>query len=378
MKDDLERVPLPAADAAQDRAGAVVLAAFAERERVPQTSRWHPLVVVTALVGAALVLAVASPPGRAVIDRVREAVGIERAQPALYSLPAPGRMLVSASGSLWVVQADGSRRRLGAYRQGSWSPFGRFVVATRANELSALEPDGTVRWTLARPGPADAVWAGTKTDTRIAYVDRSGIRVVAGDGTGDRLLAPAESGPVAWRPGVPRQLATVSGGVVRVHDVDTGRVVWRATRGTAAPVLALEWSSDGKRLLVLSAHALRVYDERGRIAAHADRSAATRDADAAFRPGTHEVAVIRVAGAESSVVRLGAARARQLFNGTGVLDQVVWSPDGRVVLVTWPTADQWVFVPARGRSRHLRAAANVTAQFRAQAFPRVEGWCCAH
>jgi regulator of sigma E protease len=28
---------------------------------------------------------------------------------------------------------------------------GRFVVAARANELVALTPDGTVRWSLARP-----------------------------------------------------------------------------------------------------------------------------------------------------------------------------------------------------------------------------------
>ncbi len=127
-----------------------------------------------------------SPPGRAVLDEIREAVGVERAQPALFSLPAPGRLLVASDAGVWVVQQDGSKRLLGAYREASWSPFGRFVVAARENELAALEPDGSVRWTLARPGVRFPRWAGTETDTRIAYVDRTGIRVVAGDGTDDQ------------------------------------------------------------------------------------------------------------------------------------------------------------------------------------------------
>jgi hypothetical protein len=373
LRELLERVDVPGAEAARERARAVVLASFTQREPVSEVRRRRPFVLVLALVGAAVVLAAASPPGRAVIDRVREVVGVERAQTALFSLPAPGRLLVVSDGGLWVVQPDGSRRRLGAYRAASWSPFGRFVVATRANELAALEPDGDVRWTLARPAATDAAWAGTRSDTRIAYADRSGIRLVAGDGTGDRLLIPAASGPVAWRPGGSGQLAFVSAGGVRVVDVDTGRVVWRVRARPAGPVRALEWSSDGRRLLVLHPTSLRVYDDRGRVTARDDPSDATQDADAAFRPGTHEVAVIRVHGAQSTVFRL--ATGNPLFNGTGTFDQVAWSPDGRRLLVTWPTADQWVFVPAPG-PRRVEAVANVSAQFRSTAFPRVEGWCC--
>ena len=215
---------------------------------------------------------------------------------------------------------------------------------------------------------------GDRNDTRIAYVDRSGIRVVAGDGTGDRLVIRAARGPLAWKPGSLRELAFVSAGGVRVVDVDTGRFVWRASARTEGPVRALEWSSDGQRLLALHPSSLRIYDERGRVTAQDDPSDGTQDADAAFKPGTHDVAVIRVHGAQSTVFRL--ATGTPLFNGTGVFDQVMWSPDGARLLVTWPTADQWVFVPARG-PRRLRAVANVSVQFRAQAFPRVEGWCCA-
>ena len=106
------------------------------------------------------------------LDGVREVVGVEKAQPALFSLPAPGRLLVAADSGAWVVDEDGSKRRLGSYREASWSPFGRFVVASRRNELVALTPGGEVRWTLARPDVRFPRWGGTKTDTRIAYLSQ--------------------------------------------------------------------------------------------------------------------------------------------------------------------------------------------------------------
>ena len=78
----------------------------------------------------------------------------------------------------------------GATAEASWSPFGRFVVAARPNELAALTPDGEVRWTLARPDVRLPRWGGTRTDTRIAYFSGGELRVVGGDGKGDRLLDP--------------------------------------------------------------------------------------------------------------------------------------------------------------------------------------------
>ncbi|MBM2821881.1 MAG: hypothetical protein HW413_627 [Thermoleophilia bacterium] len=373
MKTELERIDVPGEHEARERTWRVVRSAFAERQPVPQPSHWRRVAVVAVALGA-LVAAAVSPPGRAVIDEIREAVGVERAQPALFSLPAPGKLLVSSDAGVWVVQPDGSRRLLGDYREATWSPFGRFVAATRQNELAALELDGDVRWTLARPGVRYPRWMGTETDTRIAYVDRTGLRVVAGDGRGDRLLAPGARGPLAWRPGDGFVLAYVSRREVRVLDVDTGRVLWRAQRaGRRSPIGAIEWSSDGKRLLVLQPYGLRVYEEGGRVAAQDDPSDATQDDDAAFRPGTRETAVIRLEGSQSTVFRL--ATGAPLFSGTGTFDQVSWSPDGRWLLVTWPTADQWVFVRVDGK-RKIRAVSNVSEQFRSRSFPRVAGWCC--
>jgi hypothetical protein len=65
---------------------------------------------------------------------------------------------------------------------------------------------------------------------------------------------------------------------------------------------------------------------------------------------------------------------RTIFRGSG-LASLTASPNGRWLLVTWPRADQWVFVGPGGR---LRAVADITDQFRSRSgFPRVEGWCCA-
>ncbi len=140
MRNELESVPIPGEDEARGRAWEIVSAAFAEREPTSRRRSWKPVV---ALVGIAVVVAgLLSPPGRAVLDELRDAVGVEKAQPALFSLPAPGRLLVLADSGAWVVAEDGSKRRLGPYREASWSPFGRFVAASRRNELVALTPGG--------------------------------------------------------------------------------------------------------------------------------------------------------------------------------------------------------------------------------------------
>ena len=202
MRHELERIAVPEAAAAEERARGVVLAAFEEREPVPRERHAFRVAAIAVAAAALLAGALATPPGRAVLDDVREAVGVERAQPALFALPTPGRLLVASDAGVWVVQTDGSKRLLGSYREASWSPFGRFVIAARRNELAALEPDGDVRWTLARPRVRFPRWAGTESDTRIAYLSSRSLRVVGGDGSDDRrLVARVRPVPPSWRPG---------------------------------------------------------------------------------------------------------------------------------------------------------------------------------
>jgi len=227
VREELERIEIPDEHDTRERSWAVVSAAFAAREPQPHRRSWKPVAVVALAV--VVVAGLLSPPGRAVLDEIRQVVGVEGSAPALFALPAPGRLLVSADSGAWVVDEDGSKRLLGDYREASWSPFGRFVVAARTNELVALEPDGTVRWSLARPEVRLPRWGGSRTDTRIAYLSRGQLRIVGGDGKGDRLLDAdtAERAPV-WLPGRSHRLAYARrDGTVRVVAVDSGAVVDR-------------------------------------------------------------------------------------------------------------------------------------------------------
>ena len=207
---------------AERRAWAVVRAAWEEREPVPRRRRLRPRVLVPAL-AAAVVLAVAvTPAGPAVVHAFRDAVVVKE-EPALTSLPSPGgRLLVAAGDGLWVVRADGSKRRLGDYVDGDWSPHGLFVVATDGRQVYAVEPgSGDVRWAVPAPASADPRWM-PGTGFRVAYRSGRALRIVAGDGTGDRLLD-ARVGPAApaWRPESPSVLAYADAdGSLRLLDVD--------------------------------------------------------------------------------------------------------------------------------------------------------------
>jgi hypothetical protein len=265
---------------AEERTWQVVSAAYADREPVAWPRR-HLRPLVAAAVGAAVLAAALSPPGRSVVHSLRKAVGVRKAAPALFSLPTRGDLLVTSRGGAWLVHRDGSKRLLGHYGDAAFSPHGLFIAATRANQLVALDPQGNVRWTLARPAPRSPVWTGSRTDTRITYVSGGKLRVVAGDGTGDHILGPAPRGP-------------------------------------AGP-----------------------------------------------RSGAH----IRRRAAQSEVV----AGGRIVFRGTGVFDQVLRSPDGRWLLVSWPTANQWVFV--RLQPRKIVGVSRIAQQFGRSA--TIRGWCCA-
>ena len=246
MRNQLESIRIPDEQEARERAWSVVSAAFDEREPAPRRRSWRPAAAVAVVL--VVIAGLLSPPGRAVLDELREAVGVEQAEPALFSLPAPGRLLVLADSGAWVVEQDGSKRRLGPYREASWSPFGRFVVASRRNELVALTPDGDVRWSLARPDVRFPRWGGSATDTRIAYLSDGMLRVVGGDGKGDRLLdARAAQRPAMWRPGRRHVLVYERrDGSVHAVDVDTGAAV---PGGASSQGLTPEVDSEARDVL---------------------------------------------------------------------------------------------------------------------------------
>ena len=87
MKRAFDGMPIDAD--AEERAWAVVREAYRRR---------GPVALVAAAGIAAVVAAALSPPGQAVVNAVRRSIGIEGARPALFRLPAPGRLLVSGAG----------------------------------------------------------------------------------------------------------------------------------------------------------------------------------------------------------------------------------------------------------------------------------------
>jgi hypothetical protein len=352
LKRLMERVP--ADREAEERVWSVVRAAYAEREPVRRQPRRRLMLAAVAL-AVAVVAAALSPPGQAVVDAVRRSIGISHAAPALFRLPAPGRVLVSGDGGTWVVNVDGSKRRLGDYTQAAWSPHALYVIAATSSEVAAIEPgSANVRWSIARPKVAFPRWGGSRTNTRVAYLSAGRLHVVAGDGTGDAAAAGTSPVAPAWKPGDRLQLAFVtSDGRVRLLGA------WRSSHRYATP-RAVVWSPDGKELLLVTARQLVLFDSAsGR--AHVLR---LRDVSAAAFSRQGRLAVVQ----GSALLVFDGERTRTVFKTLGRLQGLAWSPNGRWLLTGLPSADQWIFV---GGGRVL-AVSHIARQFGGT--PSLDGW----
>jgi hypothetical protein len=411
LRELLRDTPVPDEREAEERGLRIVSTAFRERTPAPrsQPRARLALALAAALVLPALVL---SPAGGNVRDWIGDVIepGVEDAEPALTRLPGGGRLLVDSAQGPWVVQPDGSRRLLGDYEEAGWSPRGFYVVAAKDRTLVALEPDGDPRWSLSRPQPiADPRWS-SYPGYRIAYRTGNSLRVVAGDGTADALLARGVKPiPPSWRPGPAHVLAYVEGGALRIVNADTRTPL--ASLAALPGVSTLSWAPDGTALLQVAASEMRLTELRSqkigaKLAAVATHTlplppgATVRSV--AFSPDGEELALLLSVpapgdppvrskkvreltglGQDASQVLLTDRRgkhARRLFSAPGRLDDLAWSPDGRRLLVTWRDADQWLFIPVAGRG--TTAVDRISRQFSPGAerpsFPAVDvsGWCC--
>jgi hypothetical protein len=390
----LREEPLPGAAEAERRGLALVERAYAERRPVgrPVLPRLAVALAAATLLAALLL----SPAGAAVrnwIDDVFTA-GVRNAQPALTEVPGGGRLLVQSSRGPWVVQPDGSRRLLGRYDEASWSPHGLFVAAASGRTLSAIEPDGTPHWSISAAGAvSDPRWS--PSGLRIAYRAGSSLHVVRADGTADRQMGSAAPIAPAWFPSGTHLLAYVdAAGRLRIVETETERAL--ASAPAAAGITTLGWSADGRLLLELSPHGLwlrRLHldklAERIRLGVP-QRVPLPADAvvrAAAFAPQRPTIAALLERHArtgeprsEALLTDAGGGPPRRLFAVSGRLNQLAWSPDGRRLLLAWPAADQWLFLPVDGPG-HIRAIANIASVFspglsgRAP-FPQIDGWCC--
>lgn len=374
---EFARLRAPDEPAAQVRAWDVVRVAYHEtgprRRRVP---RWGlALAPATAAVVGVVVALTLTPAGATVSRLISQALGVPHAARSLFSLPAPGRLLVSGPRETWIVSSDGSRSRLGSWPQASWSPHGIYIAVASGDRLAAVNPRGVTQWALTRPDVSDPRWY-SPTGFRIAYRSAGTLRVVAGDGTGDHLVATGVS-PVApaWRPGHAYQLAYVQRDRVVVRDADSGQLVWTAP---ARAVLSLGWSADGARLAIITRTGGRVVTGSGRTTATIAAGRLNPVRNGSLSPDGRTLALVTSRGLATA--RLGPARPvlSSVLAGVGIR-QVTWSPNSRWLLASWPPADQWVFI-AIGHGPRIAAVSRIAQQFsapRAGAFPRLDGWCCS-
>jgi dipeptidyl aminopeptidase/acylaminoacyl peptidase len=369
--------PAPGERDAGERTWHVVREAFDERLPSPRGRDWRPVAAIA--LGVAVLAAAFTPPGHAVLGSIRDAVrGEESAKPALFALPAPGRLLVNSAQGAWVVQPDGSKRLLAGYRDASWSPHGLYLAAVRGHELRALEPDGDIRWSIGRRNVALPRWSSFgRQDERIAYLAGASLRVVGGNGKGDRLLAPrvADVAP-AWRPRTHvLAYATPSGRIV-VVDADTRRVL-RRMRAQQPPV-ELAWSSDGRSLMVRGRNSLTILGPGNRRLEPLGGPQSAPIVDATFSPDGQRVAFLQSTQGRGVLwlyprLRPDGTAARRVFAGAGTMNAVEWSPDGRWFLLSWPGADQMLFIPSAA-VRKLIAVSGIETAFGPAAQPA--GWCC--
>jgi dipeptidyl aminopeptidase/acylaminoacyl peptidase len=354
---------------AGERSWEIVRRAYEERLPAPRAHRRRPFVLVA--IAAAALAAAFSPPGLAVWGSLRDAVrGEQNAKPALFSLPTPhSRLLVNSAEGAWVVESDGSKRLLPGYRDASWSPHGLYIAAIHGDELRALEPDGDVHWSLARRGLRDPRWSFD--GYRIAYFAGRSLRIVNGDGTGDHLLTRnVRPGVSAWQP-ARHVLAYVNRrGDVQIDNVDKHNR--RSTVRSSAP-RQLEWASDGLRFLAVERDRTTVFWQRGPRIGGLERGPA-RVTAASISPNGKHYAFVETDGTRSSLWLTGVLGGPtvRVFSGAGTFANVRWSPDGRWLLLDWPSADQWLFI--RTPVKKLVAVSNIRANFGPAA--HVVGWCC--
>jgi hypothetical protein len=392
VKRSLQRIHAPDEIEAQRRGWALVRASFDDREPVSWQRRNRRPLLIAALVLLVLLAAFLSPPGRALVGSVRDAVApndhTSKAKPALTALPAGGLLLVNSPKGPWIVHPDGSMRLLGSWWEGAWSPNAEHVAVTRAHRLAALAPDGTIKWSLSRSKLLHgARWSlePPAECCRISYLNGRQLRVVAGDGTGDAPLRDVV-GPVApaWEPGVTRRLAfSTIDGRIELVNVDRTKTIWLSAPGD--PPTQLVWSDDGQRLLALGERTLRVFDAKGNklwaIGMPVGPSGVV------FVRKSHRFILIRYSPAtqRSDLVIFQAENTpgepRFLYSAPGDFGTLAMSPNGEWLLVGWINADQWLFL--RLTSAKVVAVSNIGEQFGGsptappdKTFPKSVSWCC--
>jgi hypothetical protein len=376
---------LPVPEGAEERTLQVVRDAFAARIPNPRhrtIRRSVPVVAVAAVAALTISTVAVRASGGSVLDTVRDALGVRNAAPVLTRLPAAGRLLVNSANGPWIVSPDGAKRHLGSgYAQASWSPHGLFeVVVLRRRELAAIDPRGNLRWSLARPAVNDARWSGD--GYRIAYRSGSTLRVIAGDGTGDHLLASeTAAAPPVWK-GATHELAySDRRGRIHLVDADTGQTIWISKTGPLPAQLA--WAPSLREIITVGGRGVRVLRARNGSLSR-EIPLPTGPHQLAISPVGPAVVTSKTAGGQGAIMLFQpdhpSLAPRPIFHGAGKFNSVAWSPNGRWLVASWASANQWVFIKLAGPASALervQAVSSIKSEFSSATPPSLGGWCCA-
>lgn len=300
----------------------------------------------------------------------------------LSGLPAADRVLADGPGGTWVVGADGSRAWIGDYDAVSWSPRGLYIAAAAGQELHAVTPVGSVRWTVWAPARVQAPrWA--PSGFRVAF--RAGTRLwaVNGDGTGPHIVD-RDSARVApaWRPHPVRHELAAAGrdGSVALWDVDRSRPRWTLPRLPGGRPLAFAWR-DRQRLVVIRQGQADVVSARGRLlrtVPFEGRSLADGPTRmATLSPDGSTIAFVRgnIVHTASLVRRQARWRLWMQRRVTGL----AFAPDGSHLAIAGRAHERgpqrgdpaaWSFLTLKPAPRRWSTAW-------AQGLRRFGGWCCS-
>jgi hypothetical protein len=122
-------------------------------------------------------------------------------------------------------------------------------------------------------------------------------------------------------------------------------------------------------LLAVTDRGVRIYNARGDVV----NAIAGPVVDAAISPDGRRLALLR--GQEVVIRQLTRRGSERLLLSAAGLRQVVFSPDGRWLLLAWPAADEWLFAHAVGKPE-ITGVGRIAEQLSTAAFPTVDGWCC--
>jgi Tol biopolymer transport system component len=287
---------------------------------------------------------------------------------------------------LCLVQADGTRRRCLLGRSASrivWSPDARhvaFQLQQRSYQVAVVGADGR-GLRILRSGPLAAPLGWSPDGARIAYTfGRSGenqiyVRAAGGSGRSTRVTNEPVStflSDVRWHAGRLSYVAYLGANDFELAVTDGGRV--RVLTHNAAEDRQPDWSPDGRTVVfsrakdayAASKSTLRLIDSSGSNDRALTGTGSWRDTDPAWSPDGSRIAFIRVDLGSTSlmVVKRDGSELRSVMSPV-LPGGVSWSPDGRSLLVSAPSApttlDLFVVDVAGGASRRLASRHNPVA-----------------